>query len=171
MDFHTIKKQVDQVANIVKMIEELDPNATVLPNIFRSLQLDPFSCGLQSVFVILNYYRKKTTPGKLKKELQTDWSGTALPDIERVFKKYGLKVRIIRRAKMKHLISAIDAECPVLISTLNGGHWAVVYGYSQSHIYLCDPSLITNLWCRIPKEEFQEQWDNWGMVVDSKALD
>ena len=52
MDIDKLKKHADRVANLVKEIEELDPNAVILQGIPRSLQLDLYSCGVQSVYVI-----------------------------------------------------------------------------------------------------------------------
>lgn len=165
MNLKTIKDSVDAVANIAKLIEELDPKAKVLPDFQRSLQLDWYSCGAQSVFMILRYYQRRCTIERVKEELGTDWSGTNLKDIKRVFRKHGLTAHVIAKANLRDLRKAIDANHPALISTLEGEHWSVVYGYSPTHIYVCDPSLMVNVWCRISKSEFAEQWDRWCMVV------
>jgi len=53
MDIEAIKRKVDQVANIVKMIEEIDPTAKILPNLGRSLQLDRHSCGADEAALLL----------------------------------------------------------------------------------------------------------------------
>jgi ABC-type bacteriocin/lantibiotic exporter with double-glycine peptidase domain len=166
MDLKTIKQSVDAVANIVKAIEELEPTAKVLPNIERSLQLDWYSCGAQSVFMILRFFGKRCSVERVKNQLQTDWSGTGLPDIKRLFRKYGLYYQVIAKARISDLRHAIDSGLPALISTLDGGHWSVVYGYSQSHVYVCDPSLMINAFCRVPIKRFKSQWDNWAMIIN-----
>ena len=113
MNLKTIKDSVDAVANIAKLIEELDPNAKV-PNLERSLQLDWYSCGARGLFKILRYYRKQCTIERVKKELQTDWSGTALQDIKRVFRKYGLKYRVIAKVTM------VGIPCRLWVLTISG---------------------------------------------------
>jgi len=154
--------------NIIKSIEELDPNAVVLPNIVRSLQLDFYSCGVQSVFVILNYFRKSPSVDTIERELQTDHTGTSLGAMERVFKKRGFKCWIIRKLSLKQIRDYIDADSSVLITTLDRWRYAVVYGYSEEHVFVVDPSVRCNLFCRIPKKRFlEQQWDKWMMVASS----
>jgi predicted double-glycine peptidase len=53
----------------------------------------------------------------------------------------------------------------------DGEHYAVVYGYSSSHIFVSNPSLniltgYGSLSCAIPKSEFQKIWDRWGVIVN-----
>ncbi len=121
MDFDKLKRQVDTIANVVKSIEELDPSAVVLPNTQRSIQLDIFSCGAQSVYMILKHYKKKCTIDKVSKQLRTGYEGTSLSDIKRVLRDYGLKYRIIRRASLKDLKRAVDSDVVLGFQTIEAG--------------------------------------------------
>jgi len=51
-------KKVDRIANIVKMVEDLDLSATILPNLTRSIQIDAYSSGAQSVY--MSDWKRKT---------------------------------------------------------------------------------------------------------------
>jgi ABC-type bacteriocin/lantibiotic exporter with double-glycine peptidase domain len=165
MDIDQIKKHAHRIANIVKSAEELDPNAVILPTIERSLHLDFYSCGVQSTYVILKYFRKRISLTKLDRELQTDWTGTEAADTKRVLKRYGLKCDVERAAKLRDIRKAINGGCPVLVTMYEGAHWSVVYGYSKTHVYVVDSWIPSNVWCRVAKEKFREEWDKWVMVV------
>ena len=65
--------------------------------------------------------------------------------------------------------SDVEQGYPALISLDEGGHWAVVYGYSRGHIFVSDSSLRTGLCCRMPVTWFQKQWDGWMMAVRQKS--
>jgi ABC-type bacteriocin/lantibiotic exporter with double-glycine peptidase domain len=165
MDIEKLKKHADRVANLVKEIEELDPSAKILPNVRRSLQLDLYSCGVQSVYVILRYFGKRVSLAKLERELQTDWTGTEKADIKRVLKQCGLRCDVRRSAKLRDIREAVDRGRPVLITMHEGAHWAVAYGYSGAHVYLVDSWVPSNIWCRVSNSRFRDQWDNWMIVV------
>lgn len=82
-----------------------------------------------------------------------------------MFKQHGLTCATKRAARLRDIRKAIDAGCPVLVTLHSGTHYAVIYGYSPSHIYVVDPSVLVNVWCRLLKEDFKAQWDKWCMVV------
>ncbi len=54
-------------------------------------------------------------------------------------------------------------------SAMDGGHDAVVNGYSPTHIYVADSWLMINVWCRISKERLRERWDRRMMVVKDQG--
>jgi hypothetical protein len=148
----------------------LHPDAVTLPNFPRSLQIDSYSCGAKSIYCILQYYGKQCTPESAEEALKTDINGTAASDIKRVFSRYHLNCRSLRKPGFRDLKIAIDDECPVLITLNDGEHYAVVYGYSDSHIFVSNPSLnmltgYGSIRCAITNSEFQKIWDKWGIIV------
>ncbi len=163
-----VKSFSDFAANITKKFEEKcfqDENPKILSGFRRSLQLDEYSCGVQSVYMILNYYDIDYKHKKLEKKLGTTEDGTDLKSIRALFKKHGLKTKIITNATLRDIKKAISEGFPILISVFEGEHWSTVYGYSDENIYIADPSVIKNIQVKISKPKFKEQWDRWIMIV------
>jgi ABC-type bacteriocin/lantibiotic exporter with double-glycine peptidase domain len=167
MDYGRI---VDVVANGFKRIEELDPQARILRGFRWSIQFDEYSCGMYAVYGILRYYGKSISTTRLEKQLRTNGNGTDLAHIKRVLRHHGLLCRTNAHANIQSLRRAIDSGCPALISTYEGEHWCVVYGYARGVIYVADSSLRMNSSCRIQMREFLAQWDKWMLVVDSNTV-
>jgi len=154
---------VDTLVTAAARLEESAyPNAVILPNFPRSIQLDKYSCGSKSVFTILRYYNKRCTPISVERELHTTYEGTAIPDIKRVLKRHGLKYRKIRNLK-----AAIDHGYPVLVSTYEQWHYSVVYGYWKTHYFIMNPSLgqMGSLFCAVTKKKFKQIADGWAIEV------
>jgi hypothetical protein len=76
----------------------------------------------------------------------------------------------LRNPGLRELKAAIDNDCPVLVSLYDGSHYSVIYGYSDSHLFVSNPSLniltgYGSMRCVITKSEFRGDWDRWGIVV------
>jgi ABC-type bacteriocin/lantibiotic exporter with double-glycine peptidase domain len=155
----------DSIANVFKRLEEQDPSAIILPGIRRSLQLDRYSCGVQSVKVILDYFVRSLSIDSIERRLGTDEEGTPIAAIRRLLKSRGLTSKIRVEATLRDIRKAIYSGYPVLVSFSQGEHWAVVYGYSKNAVFVADSSITKNLWCRVPRTRFHRQWDRWMMIV------
>jgi ABC-type bacteriocin/lantibiotic exporter with double-glycine peptidase domain len=167
-----VQNIIDAIATTAARIETFaHPNAVILPNFPRSIQLDEYSCGAKSVYCILQYYRKRCTPDTVERLLDTDEDGTDVSDIKRVLKRHGLKCRTLRKPGLRDLKAAIDDDCPILVSLYDGEHYAVVYGYSSGHIFVMNPSLdfsedgVGSLKCAVSKSKFRKIWDRWGIEI------
>jgi len=166
-----VQQIVDFLASLFADTETIfHPDAVILPDFTRSIQLDRFSCGAKSVYCILRYYDRQCTPESVEEQLHSDSDGTSVNDIKRVLKRHGLKCRTLRKPGLQDLKTAIDDDCTVLITLNDGEHYAVVYGYSLSHIFVSNPSLnILNgygsIRCAIPNAEFRKIWDRWAVIV------
>ena len=55
-----------------------------------------------------------------------------------MLKQYGLRCGLKRSAKLRDIRKAIDSGCPVLVTMYEGAHYATVYGYSETHVYVVD---------------------------------
>lgn len=167
-----IQQIIDFLASIGSELETfIHPDVIILPHFPRSIQLDCYSCGAKSLYTILRYYGKRCSPASVKKELEADEDGTSVSDIKRVIKQHHLEYRTLRRPKLKDLKAAINDGSPILVSLYDGSHYAVVYGYSDSHMFVSNPSLniltgYGSIRCAITNSEFREAWDRWGIVVD-----
>lgn len=163
---------VDEVFTALKAAEELGyPNAVLLKNFPRLVQLDSHSCGLCCVKSILQYQKIHVSRKRLKELLRTDLDGTAVSDIKRVLNRFGLECRTLRKPGLRDLKAAIDKGCPVLISTWLGEHFSTCYGYSTSSVFISNPSIdfssdgVGSLRCAIRKDLFRKEWDRWGIIV------
>ncbi len=162
---------VDFLASICADAETiLHPDAVILPNFPRSLQLDSYSCGAKSIYCILQYYDKQCTPDSVERLLKTDEDGTSVRDIKRVFRQYHLNCRTLKRPGLRDLKAAINNDCPVLITLNDGEHYSVVFGYTDSHIFVSNPSLniltgYGSIRCVISNAEFKKIWDKWAVVI------
>jgi ABC-type bacteriocin/lantibiotic exporter with double-glycine peptidase domain len=166
-----IKYIIDMVYNFIKSIEEILSPGSVLLNMKRSIQLDSYSCGVQCVKMILNYYSIIKTPGEIKRGLKTKKEeGTDTEPILNYLRKSGLKVSVNKNAVLSNIHFAIANSNPVLISIDNGEHWIIVYGYSANSIFTLDPSgkSISNKW---ELKEFFNRWDeNWIAVIVGEII-
>jgi ABC-type bacteriocin/lantibiotic exporter with double-glycine peptidase domain len=135
----------------------------------RSLQLDTYSCGLQSCHIILDYYGKAGAVENLRIELGTDEEGTGEDEILEHFRKSGLAVNVIPKGTLADIRHAIDSGAPILAYTVKQyEHWFVIYGYSESRIYVLDPSLKKLVRCSMSKADFSRYWPGWLAAVYEK---
>ena len=173
---NAIKRIFDRIAAAAKQLEEaLDRQPTVLECFERSLQLDTYTCGAQSTFMILRYFGKARSIDAVTKALGTTTDGTGEDQIREVLTKRGLIARRIKRPTIAKLRQAIDEGCPILVCVdsqkyKDAGHWAVVYGYSPAHIFVADPSVKRAILCRHTTEKFRQRWDKWAMIVAKKEV-
>jgi ABC-type bacteriocin/lantibiotic exporter with double-glycine peptidase domain len=153
--------------DIVKRAEEIvDPDSVVLDGFRRSLQLDAYSCGAQSCYMILRYYGKARSAMGVERALGTTLDGTTEQQIRALCRRRGVKSRLLPPT-MSAIRAQIDKGRPILVSVDGNqdGHWAVIYGYSpRIGVYLADPSLKRSVACLHSFEEFRGRWDRWAMT-------
>ncbi len=118
------------------------------------------------MYVILRYHGKHLPLSEVMHKLRTDPEGTSTNAMRRILHKERLTIKILADAQLQDLRRAINQGHPVIVSTEEGGHWSVVYGYSTGHIFVSDSSLRTGLRCRMPVARFRKQWDRWMMLVE-----
>jgi len=161
-----IKNIVDFVFNCIKDVEEVLSADSVVLKMKRSVQLDTYSCGAQSVYMILNYYNKDKTLNEIKDSLNTnETDGTDTKQILNYLVDNELEVQINEKGAISSIQAAIGNGYPVLITVDDGDHWAVVYGYSNDGIFVLDSSRsrFLNQW---GYGEFIKRWDeNWIAVI------
>ena len=103
------KRILDSIANAAKHLEEaMDRQPTVLTPFERSLQLDGYTCGAQSAYMILSYYGKARSIAAVTKALGTTEDGTTQYQIRDLLAKRGLIARRINRPTVARLRQAID---------------------------------------------------------------
>jgi ABC-type bacteriocin/lantibiotic exporter with double-glycine peptidase domain len=155
----------DSVGNVAKWFEDQDPSATILRGVHRSLQLDRYSCVVQSARVILDYFGRSLSIDSIELRLGTDSDGTSTTAIRHLFRARGLTTTIHADAMFRDIKKAIDSGSPLLVSLSGSEHWAVVYGYSKGAVFVADSSITKNPRCRVSRARFLKQWDRWMMSV------
>ncbi len=162
-----LKPVADCVAEWSRQGEEyLDSSAVTIDGIKRSLQLDEYTCGAQSCYMILRYYGKVRSIENVKKVLGTTEEGTGEDEILELFRGKRLDVKIIPKATIEDIRHAVDSSTPMLAYTVKKyDHWFVIYGYSDSRIYMLDPSLKKLVRCSMSKKDFKRYWSGWCAVV------
>jgi len=162
-----IKDITDTVMSAPKWFEEMtsDYTASYL-EMDRFIQLDGYSCGVQSAYAILNYYGKARSINNIENILGAYDRGYASEKtIYKLFRERNLKISKRNKATIKTIKESIDEyESPMLTTIDNTEHWIVVYGYSKSSIFVLD-SIIYRPFVKWSKESFKERWDNWGAII------
>lgn len=162
-----IKDVVEIVMSVPKVIEEItsDRGASYL-EMDRSIQLDGYSCGVQSAYSILNYYGKARSINNVEKLLGAYERGYASEAaIYKLFRERNLKISKRSKATIKTIKESIDEyEAPMLTTIDETDHWIVVYGYSKSSIFVLD-SIVYRPFVKWSKKRFKKRWDNWGAII------
>ena len=160
-----VKRVLDTVAGWVQSIEEGAAGDAVLLDVDRSIQVDGYSCGAQSAFMILRYFNKARSIAAVTRALGTNEGGTSTKALLTLFRKRGLKPVINAQATLADLRRAIDREMPALVSLDDEAHWGAVYGYSPGKIFVADLSLRKSVRVGLSIEAFRARWDRWAMIV------
>jgi ABC-type bacteriocin/lantibiotic exporter with double-glycine peptidase domain len=162
-----IKDLVDKAMSIPKHIEEnISDESSSFLDMDRSMQLDGYSCGVQSTYSILKYYGKARSIDNVDNQLNAYDRGYASEtSIYKLFRTRKLKISKRSKATIATIKEAIDDyEAPMLTTIDNESHWIVVYGYSKSKIYVLD-SVGLRPFVKWSKDKFKERWDNWGAII------
>jgi len=163
-----LKSLVDKAARAAQRADEAFSDDAVLLDVERSVQLDGWSCGAQSGYMLLRYFGKARSLDATARALRTDEDGTSEASLLRLFRQRQLRVRVRKRATLRDLRGGIDRDAPSLVSMDDGGHWAIVYGYSASKIFVADPSLLRSVGVGFAVSAFENRWDHWAAIVSRK---
>jgi len=161
-----IKKAADQISNRIKEKEEksIGNDAHIL-ELDRSIQVDSYSCGVQSTYAILKYYGKAKSVNRIEKLLKTTDEGTDEQNIYSLFRERGLIVYRRLNANFSFIKKAINYyQAPILTTIDEESHYIVVYGYSKYEIFVLDPVLLRPF-VKWSKKKFYKRWDYWGAII------
>ncbi|MDZ7762895.1 MAG: cysteine peptidase family C39 domain-containing protein [Melioribacteraceae bacterium] len=164
-----IQNLVNKVARLFQCYEQSKYPYSVMLDMYRVIQLDQYSCGIQSALVILKYFGKVNTINDIlydKRVLEED--GIDTNPLLNLIRSNGVKVTVNKNADLDDIKEALIERKPVLISIDEGEHWVVVYGFSEDRIFVLDSSLYSSIRCSWTYEEFLDRWDdNWIAVVSN----
>ena len=160
-----VKRVLDTVAGWAQSIDEAFSGDAVLHDVDRSIQVDGYSCGAQSAYMILRYFGRARSIAAVTRALGTNEDGTSTKALLALFRKRGLKPMINANATLDVLRGAIDDEAPALVSLDDEAHWGEVYGYSSGKVFVADPSIRKSVRVGLSVEAFRARWDRWAMIV------
>ena len=162
-----LKPFADAIARGAQALETAargDDNDVVLDGFGRVVQLDDYSFGAQSAFMILRYFGTARSIERTIKLLGTDADGTGIQAMTRLFRARRLAPRRIADGTKQDIRRAIDDGHPVLVLLDDEEHWACVYGYGKGRVYLADP-LPHSLRVVVKWIDFKKRWVGKGAVV------
>jgi len=141
-------------------------------------QATDYTCGASALQSVLAYFGRGGDQGEgaLATELRTDaQNGTEPQEILRVAREHGLTATMHEGMSLADLESHVSRGVPVIVdyqawseaehpsyaNDWDDGHYSVVVGIDQHHVYLEDPSILGSRG-RIPRAEFEARWHDIG---------
>jgi len=140
-------------------------------------QSTSYSCGASALQAVLHYYGIEAREDTLMKACKTTYrDGTQPAGIIRAAKERGLKATFREGLSLEDLQAALKRGIPVIadiqawadkpkpgfswLKTWEDGHYVIVVGMNETHVFVEDPSLLG---CRgrIPRAEFIERWHDY----------
>ena len=146
-------------------------------------------CGPAVVKMVLDYYGIEKSGAELAALSHKDEIlGVNVKDIESVLQSFGLKVNIINNASYDDLQAAFDQGYPTIVDwftsgrrdyyedSVPDGHYSVVVGLDETHIYLQDPEVGRVR--KILKDDFYRVWfdfssdhiSSWDDLIVRQAI-
>ncbi|MCX6689893.1 MAG: C39 family peptidase [Methanoregula sp.] len=137
-------------------------------------QAENYSCGASSFQAVMSYYGLNSMESDLRAMLNTTPAHGTYPwDMVRVAKQQGLDAEWKENLTVNELESALRQGIPVIIdgqrfrelnssweNTWASGHYMVVIGLDDRHVYLEDPFLIGSR-LEMTREDFVAIWHDY----------
>lgn len=151
---NNIKKSMELILLPVKPFQE---------TLFKSM------CGPASLKMVFDYYGVEKSEEEIAKLAGTiENLGTDEAGIKKAAESFGFKVIIKNESSFEDIQSYLDKKIPVIVnwftrgridyddSQVPDGHYSVVVGLDNDHIYLQDPEI--GKLRKIAKEDFMKVW-------------
>jgi len=137
-------------------------------------QESEYSCGPAALRMMLAYYNILKTEEELVEKSRTSFEGTCNEVLAETASHFRMCI-VQTDLSMKTLFRCVESSTPMMVNYINPtsevGHFAVVVGYSDTHLVLNDPSNGENY--EIEHSHFEERWrsgdgkhDRWGLVFE-----
>jgi ABC-type bacteriocin/lantibiotic exporter with double-glycine peptidase domain len=140
-------------------------------------------CGPASLKIILGYYGLEVTEEELAQETDAqEILGTNAESICRTAEKFGFNTKVQNECSFQDIVSWLEKDIPVIVDWFTigrddypedvrvaDGHYSVVSGLNDSHIYLQDPEIGRER--KIKRDAFEKVWfDFTGEFIDPEEL-
>ena len=130
----------------------------------RSFQLDNYSCGARSVYMITRFFGIDHSYAAVKAGVGCTTEGTNVRPMIDFFREVGLRVRPMPDMGLRDMRKVFE-QGGLVLAHVDGDHFIVVNGLSNKTVYLADPSPVRTFGRSIPKKKFQKRWGYWGIAV------
>lgn len=158
------------------LILSLPPAAIRLPVV---KQTTDFSCGAAATLSLLRYWRRDRYASIDETALHaaletTEARGTEPEPIARFLREAAGLEAVYRHGDvtLEQLVCAVDARHPPLVDlqawnetprpyreVWDAGHYVVMIGYDDEHLFFMDPSVLTpGEYAFLPRAELEERW-------------
>lgn len=155
----------------------------------KQIDIKPFQeklnmgyCGPASLKMVLDYYGIKKTEDELAPLMGWDRDlGVSDQGIKKAAESFGFKVEIKNESNFEEIEKWLDKKVPVIVdwftrgrqdyteSDVCDGHYSVVSGLDDEHIYLQDPEIGHER--KIEKDDFMLVWfDFTGETIKPDEL-
>lgn len=136
------------------------------PQFEISRQKNMYTCGSRSAYMILRHFGHQVRHQDIRQALNTNpKTGTHERPMCALFRCVGLDAYILKQLSWKKLTRLLEQRSVLLASVDGDDHYIVVHGVTEKVVHLADP-FDYRPWRRIvPKHEFMQRWDRWGVVV------
>jgi len=158
------KRIIEAAAGAVSWLTQA--SGDVVLDLSPRLQLDDYSCGVQSLAAILDYFDYEVDLDEVSAEVGLTRRGCDEYQLRRAIKAYGLRHRTMKNLTFAGIQRCIDDGAPILAAP-NDTHWIVIRGYGADTIYVMDPtpSRAFAFGGAHNAEAFLSKWNRWGMAV------
>lgn len=134
-----------------------------------SLQLDDYSCGARSCFMITQHLGVKKTYSEIKYLLNTDRkAGTNQHAMVAMFRGVGLQAAFLKNAGFHTDLVPAFAKGFLHVALVDEeSHYIAVHGYdpTRDEVHLADPSVLDCADRVVSRSTFKKRWDHWGVIV------
>lgn len=140
---------------------------------FYSQETD-YSCGPAALRMMLAFYNIIKTEQELIEKAQTSFEGTCNDVLAETASQFRMCI-VQTDLALKTVFRCVDTNTPMLINYINPvndiGHFAVVVGYSDTHVFLNDPKNGEGY--GVEHGHFEERWRSgdgqhkkWGLIFE-----
>lgn len=158
------------------MEKDLLPVKPFQETLFKSM------CGPASLKMIFDYYGIEKSEEEIAKMCEVDKKlGTDDKTLKRVAEELGFKVEIKNNSTFEDIQGWLGKKVPVIVnwftrgrgdyddSKVADGHYSVVVGLDEEHVYLQDPEI--GKLRKVAKDDFMKVWfDFTGEYIDPNEL-
>ena len=133
-------------------------------------------CGPASLKMVLDYYGINKSEQELSTMLNTNSElGTNLKDIKRVAEELNFKAEIQNESSFDEINIWLNKKVPVIVdwfsrglsnSSVSDGHYSLVIGLNNEHIYLLDPEIGAER--VLKRDDFLRVWFDYEGLYPQK---
>jgi ABC-type bacteriocin/lantibiotic exporter with double-glycine peptidase domain len=131
----------------------------------RSIQLDNYSCGARSVYVLLEHFDRPRTYAWVKKATRLTSDGVYVKYLISSLRSQGIRVGYRGETMSFGQLKDTLQKGGVVLAHVDSDHFIVVHGYDGKRVWIADPSAFRCIGRTETKKTFRWRWGNWGLAI------